>query len=334
MIKELFKKIKHILFENKIFFISFVICFLIITIEFPYYIKKPGGIINVENRVEVENGFKSTGSLNMTYVSELKATIPSLIMSKFNKDWDIVSKKKENRNETEKEIEFRNKISLNEANNTSILVAYKKANKYVNIEKTKLFVIYVDKISKTNLKVGDEILSINNILVKSSEDVSDIINSFNAGEKIKVGVKNKNKEYYRSAEVIFYNDKKIVGVVISKKYDLDVSPNIKFNFKNSESGSSGGLMMTLAIYNSLIDYDITKGRTIAGTGTIDENGNVGEIDGIKYKLKGAVISKVGIFLVPSGNNYKEAIKIKKQKKYKIKIISIKNIDEAIEYLKK
>ena len=56
----------------------------------------------------------------------------------------------------------------------------------------------------------------------------------------------------------------------------------------------------LLIYDYLTEEDITKGRTIVGTGTIDENGNVGSIGGVKYKLKGAVKNKAEIFLVPNG----------------------------------
>ena len=44
-------------------------------------------------------------------------------------------------------------------------------------------------------------------------------------------------------------------------------------------------MTALAIYNYLTEEDITHGKTIVGTGTIDINGNVGLIGGVKYKLK-------------------------------------------------
>ena len=47
----------------------------------------------------------------------------------------------------------------------------------------------------------------------------------------------------------------------------------------------------LAIYKELIEEDITHGLKIVGTGTIDELGNVGEIDGVKYKILGAVKNK-------------------------------------------
>ena len=91
-------------------------------------------------------------------------------------------------------------------------------------------------------------------------------------------------------------------------------------------------MTTLAIYDSLIEKDLTKGLKIVGTGTIDIEGNVGEIGGVKYKLKGVVNNKADIFFVPNGKNYEDAIKIKKEKGYNIKIVGVSTLDEAIEYL--
>ena len=92
-------------------------------------------------------------------------------------------------------------------------------------------------------------------------------------------------------------------------------------------------MIALAVYNSLVEEDITGGKIIAGTGTLDADGNVGEIGGIEYKLKGAVKKKADVFLVPSGNNYEEAKKIKEKKKYKIDIVEVKTFYDALDYLK-
>ena len=102
--------------------------------------------------------------------------------------------------------------------------------------------------------------------------------------------------------------------------------------KTTESGPSGGLMMSLALYNSLVSEDITKGRTIIGTGTIDIDGNVGAIGGVRYKLIGAVKKKAEIFLVPE-ENYEEALEVKTEKNYDIRLISVKTLQEAIDALK-
>nr|WP_191567668.1 hypothetical protein [Metabacillus idriensis] len=58
-----------------------------------------------------------------------------------------------------------------------------------------------------------------------------------------------------------------------------VDPEITLDTSNI-GGPSAGLMMTLEIYNQLTIEDYTKGYTIVGTVTNDENGTVGPIVGI------------------------------------------------------
>ncbi|MEG1508785.1 MAG: hypothetical protein RR373_09175, partial [Akkermansia sp.] len=58
-----------------------------------------------------------------------------------------------------------------------------------------------------------------------------------------------------------------------------------------------------------------------------------EIGGIKYKLAGVVKKKADLFFCPAGENYNEAMKEKKKNKYKIKIIGVETLDEALNYLK-
>ena len=125
--------------------------------------------------------------------------------------------------------------------------------------------------------------------------------------KLNIKVKNNNKEYNRYAKVIEYEGEKKLGVILTTINEYKTNPSVKINIDANESGSSGGLIMALAIYNKLVKEDITKGLTIVGTGTIDEYGNIGTIGGIKYKLKNAESKNADLFLVPKGENYDEAI---------------------------
>ena len=87
----------------------------------------------------------------------------------------------------------------------------------------------------------------------------------------------------------------------------------------------------LLIYNKLVSYDITGGKRVVGTGTIDLKGNVGEIGGVKHKLMAASNRKADIVFVPK-DNYKEAKKIKDDKGYNFKLVGVSTFDEAVEYL--
>jgi PDZ domain-containing protein len=102
--------------------------------------------------------------------------------------------------------------------------------------------------------------------------------------------------------------------------------------KSNESGPSGGLMLALSIYNKLVSEDITRGLKIAGTGTIDVDGNVGEIGGVKYKLIGAVKNKAKVFLCPMGN-LEEAKAVAENYKYDIIVIGVASFDQALNELR-
>ncbi len=60
-------------------------------------------------------------------------------------------------------------------------------------------------------------------------------------------------------------------------------------------------MFTLGIIDTLKAEDLTGGMIIAGTGTIDDEGNVGPIGGIPQKLVAAKAAKAKVFLTPAAN---------------------------------
>ena len=66
-------------------------------------------------------------------------------------------------------------------------------------------------------------------------------------------------------------------------------------------GPSAGLMFALGIVDKAGPEDLTGGRVIAGTGTVDDAGVVGPIGGIPQKLRGAAADGATFFLVPAGN---------------------------------
>lgn len=96
-------------------------------------------------------------------------------------------------------------------------------------------------------------------------------------------------------------------------------------------GPSAGLMFTMEIYNRLTPGDLTKGHRVAGTGTIDAEGVVGAIGGVKHKIVAADREGAEIFFVPV-KNYDEA----KTKADKIgtsmKLVPISTLDEALKYM--
>jgi PDZ domain-containing protein len=67
---------------------------------------------------------------------------------------------------------------------------------------------------------------------------------------------------------------------------------------SSIGGPSAGLAMSLAILDDLTPGDLTGGKHVAVTGTIDPDGRVGEIGGISQKAVAARAAGAQLFLVP------------------------------------
>jgi PDZ domain-containing protein len=107
---------------------------------------------------------------------------------------------------------------------------------------------------------------------------------------------------------------------------------MRYHYEKNESGSSGGLMLSLSMYNSLVEEDITKGMRIAGTGTIEYDGSVGEIAGVKYKIMGASDKNVDLFIVPRAN-YEEAKQVIEENHYNIKLMIADTFEQVLNDLK-
>ena len=76
--------------------------------------------------------------------------------------------------------------------------------------------------------------------------------------------------------------------------------NIDINL-GDVGGPSAGMMFSLGIIDKLQPVNLTDGRFIAGTGTIDDNGNVGPIGGISMKMIAARRAGAQYFLTPTAN---------------------------------
>lgn len=330
----MFKKIKELIIDEYKTIIIGLALYIIFQIPVNYYIVIGGGVQPLGKRIEVENKYESKGTFNLSYVSELKGTILTYGLSFIIPTWERENADlyKYDVQESIEDINFRSELDLKTVNGNATYWAYTLANKNVNLSSSKLYVIATDKEHKNPLEIQDEIISMDGNHYETSDEYIKYINTLEENDTINVKVVRKGKEKEIQAKVYKYNDRKIIGVAIQYVHEYETDPKIKIKFNNDESGPSGGMITTLEIYNQLTEKDLTRGRTIAGTGTIESDGSIGEIGGIEHKILGAAKAKVDLFLVPSGQNYKDAVKYKKNKKLKIKLVEVKNIKEVIDIL--
>jgi len=119
----------------------------------------------------------------------------------------------------------------------------------------------------------------------------------------------------------------MVGVLLTDAATETVFPvDITIDSQNI-GGPSAGLMFTLEIMNQLTEEDLTQGHAIAGTGTIDRDGVVGAIGGVRQKVYGAIDAGAEFMLVPA-NNYPDAVDAAGDD---IAVIEVATIDDALAF---
>jgi PDZ domain-containing protein len=86
-------------------------------------------------------------------------------------------------------------------------------------------------------------------------------------------------------------------VSVTPRIDLPFPVNINVS---DVGGPSAGLMIALAAYDLATPADVIRGRTVAGTGTIDVSGRVGAVGGVAEKVAAAERDHASLFLAPAG----------------------------------
>jgi PDZ domain-containing protein len=94
-------------------------------------------------------------------------------------------------------------------------------------------------------------------------------------------------------------------------------------------GPSAGLMLTLAIYDRVTPGDLTSGRRIAGTGTIDPDGRVGPIGSVAQKVAAAERAGASHFLVPQ-ENAADARRASRR----ITVVEVATVEDAVAWLRR
>ncbi len=325
-------KIIKFLKGNIINFITLIFLLVCIFYKPNVTVETPGGLIDISNRL-TNIQYKALGSFNLTYVSSYRGNVVTVLLAKLLPDWEIV-KDSDISNLDYETLAKAQTISLYSSISNATYNAYKSAGVDINIKSYDFYIYYIyNDYADTTLNIGDKILKYDDIEMKDSLEFRKYIQTKNDGDTISFKVLRNKKETDATAKVTVVDGVKVLGIVVDTIFEYDNNPDIHYEYKESELGSSGGLMLSLSIYNALVEEDITKGLKISGTGTIELDGTVGEIAGIKYKILGAAKNKADVFIVPE-KNYDEAKELVENRKLKIKLIKAENFNQVLEELSK
>ena len=243
---------------------------------------------------------KTTGNLNMTTVSELDhLDLLSAIRGWLTSDESVVPREVLfPPGETQKEIDQQSQedfVSSQDSATASALAYLHYPNKVV--------VAGIPKGSpaKGVLAAGDVLNEVNGAPATTVDALHATLAKVKPGSKVTVGYTRDRKPH--TGTITTTKAQKGSGAALGIEVTFQrVAPfGVKISLANI-GGPSAGLMFALGIIQKVgKNVNLTGGKFIAGTGTIDLNGKVGPIGGIPLKMIGAKRAGATVFLVPAGN---------------------------------
>lgn len=149
------------------------------------------------------------------------------------------------------------------------------------------------------LEKGDVILAVNGHSVDDFNVLRDEAQKVDPGDDVTVTVRRDGAKQDLTVETIKGEDGSTrLGVIVESTFEFPFDVKIRID---NVGGPSAGTMFALGIVDSLTPGELTGGKQIAGTGTIDPDGAVGPIGGIVQKVNGARDGGADYFLVPVDN---------------------------------
>jgi PDZ domain-containing protein len=154
--------------------------------------------------------------------------------------------------------------------------------------------------SKHELQKADAITAINDTPTPDAATLEKVLGAIPGGTAIRVGYLRLGKPGTATITTNAATTRKgsLLGVMVADAayapFDVDI--NVA-----DVGGPSAGLMLTLGVLDLVGKTDLTHGKVIAGTGTMDPSGKVGPIGGIQLKMVAARKLRAQLFLVPADN---------------------------------
>lgn len=180
------------------------------------------------------------------------------------------------------------------------------------------------------LMTNDVIMAADGRPVATMGDLIAVIRAHHPGDQLSLGVRRDDSILSISVVLGSSSDgagRARMGVMIAThRVRYSFPRELKIESENL-GGPSAGLMFALAIYNSLTPGDLTRGHSIAGTGSIATSGQVGAVGGVSYKVRSAENAGANYFLVPT-ENADEALRAART----IRVVPVNSFAEALPYI--
>jgi len=318
---------------------------LVIALNFvrlPVVTLLPGPVEDVLPRVKVGDRtptYDSKGRLFLTTVGvDSDVTFYEALLQLADRDVEVVPRAQiypEDR--SEQEVNLENAAEMDDSKLAATVVGLREAGYRVDTTPDGVRVAGVldDGAASGKLKADDRILEVGGKPVTNGDQVRQAITTAGIGRRLAFKLQRGRSTLTETVTTRRAppratqpgETRPYVGVSLANVYDFPVDLQIE---TTNIGGPSAGLMFALSIIEKLGREDLTGDRSIAGTGILDLEGNVGEIGGIRQKMIAAKRRGATIFLTPAGN-FDEARRVRPDG---LEVVRVGTVRDALDYLRR
>ncbi|MGW5524235.1 YlbL family protein [Gordonia sp. NPDC003950] len=201
--------------------------------------------------------------------------------------------------QTTEETQQQNTQQMTDSEGSATAAALRYLNKPTALA---VAVVAPDGPSAKVLKANDVIISVDGTAVATTEDLQKAVRTHKPGEQIPFRIRRDGTESTVTVTVAARPGEADVAYIGVTPEVRSADPGLRITYNVGEiGGPSAGLMLSLSVIDKLGSDSLTHGKFIAGTGTIDDDGDVGPIGGITHKTRAARDAGASVFLVPDEN---------------------------------
>lgn len=291
-----------------------IIAVAVNVIHVPYVILKPGpatntlGKLNGKEIVSISGAktYPTSGSLDFTTVTmsggpAYPVTVMNWLTAKFFDDHAEIDPESDwfPKGVTSQQVQQESTAQMTDAQQTATALALRKAGYPVPEDVTIGMIDTSGKYpAQKYFKIDDQLVSLNGSKITDLASVHAAMDKVKPGSTVVVVVVRGGKTMTLQVPTADVQGRAVFGIQLNPIYHPKQQVTVSVG---DVGGPSAGLMFALTIYDKLTPGALTGGKRIAGTGTIDEAGDVGPIGGIRQKMVGATGVGAKFFLAPAGD---------------------------------
>lgn len=186
------------------------------------------------------------------------------------------------------------------------------------------------------LEVGDTVTVVDGRATPTLPDLAAALQGRSVGEVVTVTVvaHRSQDEQQRRIRLLASNDgtgRAILGIAPADTRQVSLPFQVKISTA-AIGGPSAGLAFTLALIDELTPGELSGGRRVVATGTIDENGAVGAIGALTQKAVAARHAGADVFLVPASQTPEQIAAARSAGGANLDVVAVATLAEALEAL--